>query len=158
MLTINGFFICIHQPLVPEKGFGDFNPFHGMGCFADGTKIKINRDLQINFSGHKWMYCLSFLILSAPDGMIIAAYGPIAGSVNDHSMQHLSQFGTTLLTLQPNHPRYKAGTDKGFRAQICVVPMNNNVVNTAAQGQENTEFSSLRATNEWNVDRPWLLP
>jgi hypothetical protein len=38
--------------------------------------------------------------------------------------------------------------------QLCVVPMYNNPVNSPAQTLVNSEFSALRATNEWDVGRP----
>lgn len=129
--------------------------FNDTALLTDGHKVAINRDLRINFSGHKWMYCLSFLITSAMDGMIVEAFGATAGSHNDHHQQNASQIGTRLLNAQAGRPNlYKTGTDKGMHPQVCVVPMYNNPVNTPAQDLVNTEFSALRGTNEWDVGRP----
>ena len=129
--------------------------FIDTSLLTDGHKLAINRDLQINFSGHKWIYCLSFLITTAMDGMIVEAFGATAGSHNDHHQQNASQIGTRLHNAQAGRAHlYKTGTDKGLHAQVCVVPMYNNPVNTPAQDLVNTEFSALRATNEWDVGRP----
>ena len=42
----------------------------------------------------------------------------------------------------------------GLHPQLAVVPMYNNVPNTALQTRINSEFSALRSTNEWDVGRP----
>jgi hypothetical protein len=46
-----------------------------------------------------------------------------------------------------------SGTDKGLHAQACVVPMYNNVINTPVQETVNSEISSCRAANEWDVGK-----
>jgi hypothetical protein len=45
----------------------------------------------------------------------------------------------------------------GLHPQLTVVPMYNNVPNTALQTRLNSEFSALRATNEWDVGRPTTM-
>ena len=50
--------------------------------------------------------------------------------------------------------KFMPGTDKGLRAQACVVPMYNNVINTPVQETVNSEISSCRAANEWDVEKP----
>jgi len=45
----------------------------------------------------------------------------------------------------------------GLHPQLTVVPMYNNVPNTALQTRINSEFSALRATNEWDVGRPTTM-
>jgi hypothetical protein len=125
---------------------------------TDGHKIRINDDEQVHFSGHIHAHCLSFLITSAMDGMIVEGYGARTGSENDHGLQNLSQIGHRLLAAQAGMPQlYTSGTDKGFHAQVAIVPMHNNLINTAAQTLENEYFSSCRATNEWDVGRPSIL-
>ena len=47
----------------------------------------------------------------------------------------------------------RAGTDKGFHRQPCVIPMNNNAFNTPAQTAENNAFSKARVTNEHDIGR-----
>ena len=117
--------------------------------FTDGTKLPINRDVPANFSGHKKIYCFSFLVSTAPDGMIPDVYGPKAGRRIDHGMQNDSNLSQRMVTAQINRPKtYDSGTDKGFHTAPCIAPMHNNLVNTAVQTMENNLFSPLRVSNE----------
>lgn len=141
-----------------------YQQLHGHPCsprhlldamMTDGHKLRIKKDLAINYSGHKHMYCYSNLITSTYDGMIITHYGAKAGSVNDHTLQTDSNLGADMFRLQVgNAAIYKIGTDKGLHAAACVVPMHNNTPNTPAHDRENREYSSLRVSNEWDVGRP----
>jgi hypothetical protein len=86
-----------------------YQQLHGHACsprfedtalMTDGHKLQINRDLRINYSGHKHIYCLSFLITSATDGMIAECFGAMVGADNDHHLQNASQLGARLHTAQ----------------------------------------------------------
>ena len=126
--------------------------------FTDGTKIQLNRCDQVNYSGHKHIYCYSFLLTTGMDGMIVEAFGPRAGSDNDHGLQNVSNIGQRLLAAKHGQARlFVSSTDKGLHAQACIVPMHNNMPNTLAQQWENQCMSSMRCTNEWDVGRPKSL-
>ena len=92
------------------------------------------------------------------DGMVVEAFGALVGSDNDHHMQNASNLGNRLLMAQahrgPGVPLFQTGSDKGLHPALCVAPMHNNAFNTPAQDLENTMFSSLRASNEWDMGRP----
>ena len=120
-----------------------------IALFSDGTKLQINRDVPVNYSGHKRIYCLSLLLTTAPDGRIADVYGPKAGRRTDHAMQNMSNLSQRLVTAQQHEQvTYDSGTDKGFHSAPCIVPMHNNLVNTPVQTMENEMFSPLRVSNE----------
>ena len=98
------------------------------------------------------------MLTTAPDGMIVDAFGPRVGADNDHAMQNDSGVGMRLLNAQNGAVNpYICSTDKGLHAQACLVPMHNNAPNTLAENFENEMISSLRCTNEWDVGRPKSL-
>ena len=167
LVTNNIPYFVARLPEYNRRFLAKYQRVHGFPCsprfsrtalFTDGTKVQINRGQQINYSGHKHIYCYSFLLTTAMDGMIVDAYGPRVGSDNDHGMQNNSQLGQQLSAAQVGQPlMYVSSTDKGLHAQVCIVPMYNNVPNTIAQQWENHCVSAMRCTNEWDVGRPKSL-
>ena len=122
--------------------------------FVDGTKNFINRTNPINYTRYKKRYCLSYMVGTCPDGMICIGHGPLAGSHVDHYLQNQSNLNLQLVNSQIGAQRiFTAGTDKGFHLEQFVVPMHNNVFNTAAQTNENAGFSKMRVTNEHDIGR-----
>ena len=82
--------------------------------FSDGTQCQHNRDRRTNFNGHKKFYCLGYLVIVAPDGMIVDLSGPFAGRKNDHMKQNESQLSQRLIHSQANNlVRFDTATDKG---------------------------------------------
>ena len=61
---------CFLAKYRSKHGFGCSPRFQNTSMFTDGTKIQLNRCDQVNYSGHKHIYCYSFLLTTGMDGMI----------------------------------------------------------------------------------------
>ena len=89
------------------------------GCwgFIDGSKVKICRAGGHNLiqraahSGHKRVHCLNFQTITAPDGIILRAYGPLEGRRHDSTLYRKSgidgSFGSALLINNKQHCAYR---------------------------------------------------
>ena len=140
--------------LVLAAGAGVPNHWALVALMTDGTQVQMNRDVRLNFSGHKWYYCFGYLFTTGMDGMIVDVRGPFAGSINDHTKQNMSTLGLRLLVAQQGQAQmFCTGTDKGFHTAVCIQPMHNNAINTPLQNVQNTHFSRLRHTNEDDIGR-----
>ena len=69
----------------------------GIDCFAflDGTARSMSRpkyEQRPFYSGHKRNHCLQYLVLTAPDGMILYAAGPTNGAHQDNFLLHEHNF------------------------------------------------------------------
>lgn len=125
-----------------------------ISLFTDGTQVQMNRDIQVNFSGHKSFYCFGYLVTCGMDGMFVDIQGPYAGSLNDHTKQNLSNLSVRLAQTQQGFARlFKTATDKGCHRGFAVAPMHNHAINTFQETLENTHLSSLRSTNENDISR-----
>jgi hypothetical protein len=132
--------------------------FLKVAWWMDGHKVAINRDLRIYFSGHKWFYCLSFLIVSSMEGLVCECWGAEVGCRNDHHLQNSSNISHRLLMAQQGQADFfTCGTDKGLHISAAVKPMYNNQPNTPNENLANHELSACRATSEWDVGRQHIM-
>jgi len=126
--------------------------FQHAAIFSDPTKRRCNKGRRTNYSGHKKMHCYGFMVSTAPDGLIVDLQGAYAGRKNDHMVQNESLISMRLVAAQAgNVIVYETTSDKGLHNQPCVVPMYNNVVNTAAQTLSNRMWATLRVSNEQTI-------
>ena len=91
---------CFREKYFRVNSFNCSPRWINTALFTDGHKVQINRDPKIFVSGHKWMYCLSYLITCAMNGFIVEAYGAAVGSDNDYRLQNDSQLRARLSALQ----------------------------------------------------------
>eukprot|EP00602_Paraphysomonas_sp_CaronLab_P003358 CAMPEP_0185021924 /NCGR_PEP_ID=MMETSP1103-20130426/4624_1 /TAXON_ID=36769 /ORGANISM="Paraphysomonas bandaiensis, Strain Caron Lab Isolate" /LENGTH=199 /DNA_ID=CAMNT_0027553725 /DNA_START=462 /DNA_END=1058 /DNA_ORIENTATION=- len=121
--------------------------------FVDGTSLEVCRpggaQAQV-YNGHHSVHCLQFQGCSAPDGMVVDFYGPLAGPRHDQLVYDTSLLNERLAACQVgNAVQYKAYVDKG-----CVAKTH---INIAYRGRdlpqqmvyENIAISPHRVTSEW---------
>jgi nuclease HARBI1 len=89
--------------------------------FTDGKSLQISRPSgpDINqarvYNGHHRVHCLQFQGTSAPDGMIVDLFGPVAGSRHDQHVNDISGFNERLRDCQiGNALQFKDYADKGY--------------------------------------------
>ena len=103
-----------------------------VASISDGRKLQIVRDKLHNFSGHKWFYCLSFLIVTSMDGMILYCSKAVLGGESDTGLQGKTRISQHLTQGQQQAvppvvaSLFDTMTDKGFARNPAVVPMHNN--------------------------------
>jgi hypothetical protein len=89
--------------------------------FTDGKSLQISRPSgpDINqarvYNGHHRVHCLQFQGTSAPDGMIVDLFGPVAGSRHDQHVNDMSGFNERLRDCQiGNALQFQDYSDKGY--------------------------------------------
>jgi hypothetical protein len=145
--------------------------------FIDGTKQKIARPTylqRICYSGHKKDHCLSWQAVTAPNGLIVSLFGPIAGHMNDQGMLNESRLLQRLATMDHvNNVQHSLYGDRGYIQTAQLITPFHNHLNDPLQDRFNTEMSKLRisvehsfgaVTNYWKFftfasqQKLWLSP
>jgi hypothetical protein len=135
--------------------------------FLDGTSLRIAppsgpyANQRNMYNGHHKLHCLQFQGVSAPDGMIVDFYGPLAGRRHDTHVLNSSLFNERLAQAQQGMAiQYKYYVDKGYYAKSHGY--------AAYKGQnlpqlfidENEKMSKHRVGIEWvfgNIANRWAL-
>jgi hypothetical protein len=125
--------------------------------FLDGKSLQIARPGGINqalvYNGHHRVHCLQFVGVSAPDGMIVDFYGPVAGARHDQFVINESQFNQRFAASQHGNQRqFKAYCDKAYINQSHIHAARRNFAGaplTEFELNENGVMASLRIAVEW---------
>lgn len=124
--------------------------------FTDGKSLRICRPggHDINqarvYNGHHKVHCAQFQGTSAPDGMIVDLFGPIAGSRHDQHVNDMSTFNERLRLAQIDcRVQYKDYLDKGYviKSHSHVAYRGNDL--TQELLDSNMAMSSQRVGIEW---------
>ena len=97
-----------------------------IAVFIDGTIRPIDRPLGNNniqravFNGKDKVHALKFQGLSAPDGMIIDMYGPVAGRHHDANLLGESNLHQRFDDAQQGLHHKKAYADKGYTEMLYI--------------------------------------
>jgi hypothetical protein len=104
-------------------------------------------------------HCLAYQALTAPDGMFMDLYGPVAGKHNDRFLMSESAHNAILEDVQrladgtlPDD-LFGAYTDRGYYDDTCIYAAYHELLTTVLQVMYNNIMSSLRVAVEWGFAR-----
>jgi nuclease HARBI1 len=133
--------------------------------FLDGTSLRIARpsgphaNQRNMYNGHHKVHCLQFQGVSAPDGMIVDFYGPLAGRRHDTHVLNSSFFNERLAQAQQGLPvQYKYYADKGYYAKSHGYAAYKGKNLPQLLVDENARMSGQRVGIEWtfgNIANRW---
>lgn len=130
-------------------------PLRSCFGFIDGTirqSTLMDGCNEALFNGHKWMHGIKYQVITAPDGLIIHAYGPIEGRSHDSRVLTQSAIVPLLnaLPLSGNGDQFVIFGDSGY-------PLINSIIRPYTEPAEgspehifNTEMAKQRVTVEWS--------
>jgi hypothetical protein len=129
--------------------------------FVDGKSLEIARpggnfNQRLVYNGHHRVHSLQFVAISAPDGMIVDFYGPVAGRHHDQDVLNESEFDmrfqeSQLLELV----KYKAYGDKGYISNGYIHGSHKNYEGAPLPPlllAENNLMHSIRVAVEWTFN------
>ena len=123
--------------------------------FIDGTVIGIARPgdstaQSVAYNGHKRKHAIKFQAITAPDGMIVHAFGPLEGRMHDWTLYVKSELDEMLpYVLNYGNEKFCLFGDSGYNERwYLIVPFSGTSMNPPQQ-LFNKSMSSVRITIEW---------